>query len=88
MEFYSCVGIPSMSGTCQYTVRMLGESRGILKVVWMECVLISCILDTKSGQWLDNGGQWFWVLAAVKFVLRIFSGRVHGYSNLSFENDS
>ena len=46
MGFCSCGKVPSSSGHMSEhsTVCTLGESRGILNVVWKECVLISYIL--------------------------------------------
>ena len=45
-EFYSCGGIPSMSGHMSVYSAYTRRMKGILKVVWTECVLISYILWT------------------------------------------
>ena len=76
-NFTVVVGSLPVQATCQYTVCILGKSRGILNVVWKESVLILYTV------YLVNNNPWF--SDGMKFVLRTLSDRVFRNTNIRFK---
>ena len=81
-NFTVVVGFLLVQATCQYTVCILGKSRGILNVVWKESGLILYTV------YLVNNDPWFSASTGMKFVFRTLSDRVFRNTNLRFENPS